>query len=87
MDTEVKTRWTSGPWTAEEWSCHARTTIKAGDIVIAECGAAGRHSEETLADAQLISKCPELADYVKRQADKGDQEASALYDSLLGGSR
>lgn len=50
---------TPGPWRAEEWSCHARTTVLVDDAsiitgkrVIAEC-----ESEE---DARLIAASPDL---------------------------
>lgn len=51
---------TPGPWQALNWVCHAATTIKAGDIVVAECSGFGRYADESLADARLIASAPEL---------------------------
>ena len=60
---------TPGPWQAQEWNCHAATTIISGDtnacckdqfVVIAECSGNGRPSNECLADARLIAAAPEL---------------------------
>lgn len=54
------TQITPGPWEAVEWTCHAKTTIKAGNVVVAECSGFGRMSDDSLADARLIASCPEM---------------------------
>jgi len=57
---------TPGPWKAIEWATNARTTVvsdaRVGRIVVAECSGQGRHTNESLADAQLIAAAPELLD-------------------------
>lgn len=59
---------TAGPWKAVEWNCNAATTIKAGDIVVAECSGFGRYADESLADARLIATTPDLFDLARRVA-------------------
>lgn len=45
---------TPGPWHAEEWTCHAPTTVRAADgVVVAEC-ATGRAIDNAIADAAFI---------------------------------
>lgn len=56
-----KSRFTPGPWRAVYWSCNAATTIKAGDVVVAECTGHGRPVKESLADARLIEHAPDMA--------------------------
>lgn len=65
--TEAISAPTPGPWTAENWSCHAPTTVLAQargktlatHRVIAEC--AGPDSlTENVANARLIAAAPEL---------------------------
>ncbi|MGJ7611114.1 MULTISPECIES: hypothetical protein [unclassified Variovorax] len=43
---------TPGSWKAVEWSRHSATTVKAGNLVVAEC--------ESPADARLIATAPDL---------------------------
>ena len=60
---------TPGPWKAIEWATNARTTVvsdaRVGRIVVAECSGQGRHTNESLADAQLIAAAPELLQEAK----------------------
>lgn len=51
---------TPGTWEAVRRNCGAATTIKAGDIVVAECSGFGRYADASLADARLIAAAPEL---------------------------
>jgi len=60
MTTQTQTKHTAGPWKAVEWSCHAPTTIKARDVIIAECSGHGRDADESLADSRLIAAAPEM---------------------------
>lgn len=53
---------TPGPWLAQAWNCHALTTVRAGEVTVAECSGHGRHTSESLADARLISAAPDLVD-------------------------
>lgn len=57
--------YTKGPWEACAWSGHAATTVKAGDVVVAECAGHGRHSDESIADARLIAASPDLYEALK----------------------
>lgn len=56
---------TAGEWRAAEWTCHAPTTVVTDGpdgrtLVIAECSGHGRHTDESLADAQLLAAAKEL---------------------------
>lgn len=79
---------TPGPWRAEEWRCHAATTVLVDDDtcltgkrVIAEC--------ETEEDAHLIAAAPELLDFVAEYLDAwhsgmaGDSSMRRLAESLF----
>lgn len=63
-------RHTPGIWEAVRWNCGAATTIKAGDIVVAECSGFGRYADESLADARLIAAAPELLRALIRLLDR-----------------
>ena len=60
MSNSTTENHTQGPWQAVKWTCHAATTIKAGDVVVAECSGFGRYADESLADARLIAAAPDL---------------------------
>lgn len=66
MDTKEKGGWTPGPWEAVEWVCHAPTTVKSGEVVVAKCSGNGLYAKESLANARLISKAPEMAELLRR---------------------
>jgi len=51
---------TPGPWTAEAWNCRAKTTVRAGNLVVAECSGHGRYAPDCEGDARLIAAAPEL---------------------------
>jgi hypothetical protein len=68
---------TPGPWTAVEWRCHAKTTVKAGEVVVAECSGQGRYASESIADAALIVAAPDLLDIWSEVARKIAEEAIA----------
>lgn len=73
---------TPGPWTAQEWSCHAPTTVKAGDLVVAECSGHGRNAEESIADAQLIAAAPNLLEAAKiARSVLGNLTQDSYYDN------
>lgn len=74
---------TPGPWQAVEWSCHAATTIKAGDIVIAECSGAGRYINESLADARLIAAAPDLLAFAQSLVDAWESNEGMPYPYLI----
>jgi hypothetical protein len=59
---------TPGPWKAVEWRCHAKTTVKAGEVVVAECSGQGRYASESIADAALIAAAPDLLDALEKIA-------------------
>ena len=64
---------TPGPWSAEEWTSRARTTVLApiegvaGGIVIADCGPSrsGYCDSETEANARLIAAAPDMLEALK----------------------
>ncbi len=56
---------TPGPWQAVAWMCHAPTTVRAGNVTIAECGGQGRLVVDCEADARLIAAAPELLEQLR----------------------
>lgn len=91
--------WTKGPWFIEpckadpclvsigtgvreepEWHDLARVVTAVRD----EDGGSAKPDYEGEANARLIAAAPELADYVRRHADAGDEEARALWEKCRG---
>lgn len=56
----MSTKHTHGPWRAEAWNFHSRTTVRAGDETIAECHGHGRDRRQCETDARLIAAAPAL---------------------------
>jgi hypothetical protein len=56
----MSTSHTPGPWEATIWECHALTTIRAKNRIIAECAGNGRYAKDCEADARLIAAAPDL---------------------------
>ena len=53
----MATKHTPEPWRVEEWTCHAPTCIRAGDVTVADCSGFGRYADETIPDAARIVQC------------------------------
>ena len=73
---------TPGPWTAEAWNCHAATTVRAGDVTIAECSGHGRYSSESESDARLLALAPELLDCLRHTVRFFDQLSTNDIDNM-----
>ncbi len=74
MATIAPAKHTPGPWVAEQWACHARTTITTVTdndgrrSVVAECRR-GLSLDVALANARVIAVAPEMLLELKRIAD------------------
>ena len=83
---------TSAPWTPGPWTVHkSRTTDDVGIIggggCLAECFSEIRRKNENAvreqeANAHLIAAAPTMADYVKRRADEGCEEAASIWEQI-----
>jgi hypothetical protein len=73
----VSAQHTPGPWATAEWNCHAATTIKAGDIVVAECSGFGRYADESIAAApDLLAAAIEAHAFHKAEGDRAEHEGN-----------
>lgn len=59
---------TPEPWTAEEWTCHAKTSIRASGVYVAEFAATGRHTDEAIVDAARAVACVNACEGIKDPA-------------------
>lgn len=58
---------TPGPWVAQAWLCHAKTSVLAiGKTQVAECSGCGATATEEEANARLIAAAPELLELLQR---------------------
>lgn len=91
-----KTGWTPGPWrvvidddgnplsgrpsvqSSEELDCG----IVHWDGFVQEFWRSARGDKEILANAHLIAAAPTMAEYIRKQAVKGDQEAADIWESM-----
>ena len=60
---------TPGPWRADAWNFHSRTTVRAGDETIAECHGHGRDRHQCEADARVIAAAPDLLEALEDALD------------------
>ena len=58
---------TPGPWRADAWNFHSRTTVRAGDETIAECHGHGRDRHQCEADARVIAAAPLMLEALEAQ--------------------
>jgi hypothetical protein len=79
-------KWTKGPWRVrfnEDDSPDVCSIDICGDIFIL-ARMRGPQYSHCAANAHLIGAAPSMADYIKRRAEAGDAEASALLSRARG---
>ena len=88
--------WTPGPWRA----LHPRETLQAGFKIACEgkkqhgggnaictvrpANRSWEAEDEAEANARLIAASPTMAEYIKKQADKGDADAAEILAIISG---